>query len=51
MKKSTYAGKQKKVLDCEQFWRPEKSCVNIVMKKEKEVKLTFRYEEKKEDTG
>ena len=37
MKKSTYAEKLEKVLDCEQFRKLEKSCDNIVMKNGKEI--------------
>ena len=37
MKKSTYAEKLEKVLDCEQLRKREKSCDNIVMKNEKEL--------------
>ena len=37
MKKSTYAEKMEKVLDCEQFRKLEKSCDNIVLKKEKDL--------------
>ena len=38
LKKSTYAEKMEKVLDCDQFRKLEKSCDNIVMKIEKELK-------------
>ena len=37
MKRSAYAEKQEKVLDCEQFKKLEKSCDNIVKKKEKKL--------------
>ena len=37
MKKSRYAEKLEKVLDCEQFRKLEKGCENIVMKNEKEL--------------
>ena len=35
MKKSKYAEKLEKVLDCKQFRKLEKSCDNIIMKSEK----------------
>ena len=41
MIKSAYAVKLEKVLDCEQFRKLEKSCDNIVMKKEKELNQEF----------
>ena len=37
MKKSTYAERLEKVLDCEPFRKLEKSCDKIVQKKEKEL--------------
>ena len=52
MKKSTYAEKQEKVLDCEQLRKLEKSCHKTVLKNEKGTKQkTFGFEEKCEDTG
>ena len=51
MKKSTYAEKLEKVLDCEQFRKLEKSC-DIVMKNEKELsKELLDMRKKREDTG
>ena len=41
MKKSTYAEKLERVLDCKQFRKLEKSCDNIIMKKEKELNTEF----------
>ena len=41
MKKSMYAEKLEKVLDCEQFRKLEKSFDNIVMKNEKELNKEF----------
>ena len=49
MKKSTYAEKLEKVVDCEQFRKLEKSCDNIVMKNEKELNKELL--DMREDTG
>ena len=49
MKKSTYAEKLERALECEQFKKLDKSCNNIVMKNDRELNKLL--DMRKKDTG